>query len=408
MRMVNRWCVAVIMVMVCSLGGLARGADGNARVVVARVDVGSVTLDQILEQWAPAWYEITSQAITGAVAPGEVDARIQEAWDKAVDAAVRDEVFYQESVREFENFFQKLVEGYASGAGGSGTSRRQIEERLRGIINRNRQQQIDQIIRQSISSAGGFDNLVGVLRARGLTYEEWKERIVRKAYTYGYLFTLFEPMGDKVQPSPAKVLAYYRENQDKFTEPGRIVFRHIFLDNATRGGEDGAYDAATRVYSAIADGRMDFVQAAQTYSEDAQTKATGGLVDDISADPEREAWLSEVRRAASQQEPGKLGQILISPRGCHIVMLERAEPGQVVPYARAQKLILERMQRDRWEEKSDDYYRKLREVVHVEVLQPQFPAEYAWRNVQGKKIPRRIGMGTLPALETPQQGKASE
>ena len=231
---------------------------------------------------------------------------------------------------------------------------------------------------------------------------------MRKAYTYGYLFTLFEPMGNKVQPSPARVLAYYRENQDKFTEPGRIVFRHIYFDNATRGGEDGAYDAATRVYAAIADGRMDFVQAAQTYSEDAQTKAAGGLVDDISADPEREAWLAEVRRAASQQEPGKLGPILISPRGCHIVLLERAEPGRVIPYAQAQKLILERMQRDRWEQKSDEYYNKLREVVHVEILLPHFPQEYSWRNVQGKKIPRRIGMGTLPALETPQQGKASE
>ena len=118
MRMASRLHVAALIFLVCRMGGLARGADGNARVVVARVDIGSVTLDQILEQWAPAWYEVTSQAINGTIPVGEVDARIQEAWDKAVDAAVRDEVFYQESVREFENFFQKLVDSYASSGGG--------------------------------------------------------------------------------------------------------------------------------------------------------------------------------------------------------------------------------------------------------------------------------------------------
>lgn len=395
----GRLCVLLI----CAISMMvpvqnAAGADLSGKDVAARVGTGSVMLDQIFEQWGPAWYEVIGKAMAGTIQPSEVDAQLQQAWDKAMDAAVKDEVFYQEAVRDFDQQFTKLVDSYMASSGGremseEGSSRKQVEARLRRLIDKNRDQQVGEILERSIKAAGGIDNLIRTLRSRGLTYDIWKSRVVRKAYTYGYLFSVFEPMGDKVQPSPSKVLTYYKSHPDKFTEQGKVVFKQIFFDNATRGGEDGAYKAASAVYGAIADGKLGFDDAVAKYSDDKISKAQGGLEDGDSSDPERETWLAEVRDAAREQAPGKLGPVLISPRGCHIVMLVRADKGRLVPYARAQKLILDKMESDKWEKRSAEFFAKLRQEVLIEIVYKQFPARYAWANIQGKAMPRRIGAG---------------
>lgn len=371
--------------------------------VVARVGGRTIMLDQLMEQWGPAWYEVVNKATSGRISPAEVDAQLQTAWDKALETAIKDEMFYQEALREFDQQFQKMVDAMAAGSTGAG--RREAEERLKRLINKHRQEQISQITERSIKSAGGFENLARVLKNRGITFEEWKERLVRKAYTYSYLYNLFEPMGDKVEASPGKVKNFYRSHPELFTEPGKVVFKQIFFDNSTRGGEEGSYKAAASVYAAIAGGQLTFEDAVAKYSDDAPSKARGGVESGVSPEPDREAWLAEVREAAREQEPGKLGAILVSPRGCHLVILISAEKGRVVPFEVAQKQIQSKMAGDDWEKKSGELFRKLREVVSVEIAVKQFPQRYAWANVQGKQMPRRIGFGAAPSVdEAPASG----
>lgn len=382
--------IAALTLPVCALDT----PFGVGQTVVARVSTGSITLDQILEQFGPAWYEITGRAKSGTLAPSQVDAQLQKAWESALESALKDEVFYQEAMRSFEQKFQKYVDSYMAGNRGGAGARREVERRLKALMERNRNAQIQRMIEHNINKAGGFESLARMLKSRGLTFEDWKQRIVRKAYTYNFLFTVFEPMGKSVQPSPSKVLRYYRANRDKFTLPGRVIFRHIYTDNNKHGGEQQAYGVASEVYEKLATGKMTFDEAVKTYSEDQISAARGGLERGESTDPEREAWLAEVRQAASEQQPGKLGPVLISPRGCHIAILERAFPGELIPFKKAQKMILDQMENEKWQKRSDEYYQQLRKVMHINIMQPNFPQKYSWTNLGSQNVPRRIGFTT--------------
>lgn len=396
MRIVRRFSIMVVLAL-----GLvsARGADFAGKEVVARVGGDSITLDQLVEQWGPAWYEVIAKANSGTLSPAEVDKQLQAAWNKALETAIKDEVFYQEAQREFDQQFQKMVDGVASG-GQNSEGRHIVEERLKRLINKHRNEQITRIVEQSVKSAGGFENLARILNSRGISFDEWKARLVRKAYTYSFLYSLFEPMGENVQPSPVKIRNFYRSHPELFTEPGAVAFKQIFFDNTKRGGEQGSYKAASSVYAAIMDGRMTFDEAVAKYTDDPESKTHGGLEQGVSPDPDREAWLSEVRNAAREQAPGKLGPVLISPRGCHLVVLVSAAQGRVTPFGVAQKQIQSKMSNDDWEQRSKELYDRLKQVVSIEVVQQQFPQRYAWANVQGKALPRRIGIGANPALDT--------
>ncbi len=363
--------------------------------IVARVGTGSITRDQLMEQFGPAWYEITGQARAGQITATEVDKRLQDSWTKALEGAIKDEAFYQEAMRNFEATIQGYVDKQMAGArNGGGMTRKETEQRVRQIIDRQRHDIVQKMIEFNIKRAGGFDNLARMLKTRGISFDTWKQRILRKAYTYQFLMTRFQPMGNSVQPSPNKVLRYYRDNQDKFTEPGKVVFKHIFFDNKLHGGEQGAYQKATQAYTEIVKNQITFEDAVTKYSDDKVSAARGGVEDGVSTDAEREIWLEDLRQAAADQAPGKLGPVLISPRGCHITVLLRKDPGRVTPFKYAQKMILDKIENEKWQKLSDDYYRKLRSVMHIEIVHEKFPSEFSWDNLGKRNIPRRIGFDT--------------
>ncbi len=62
---------------------------------------------------------------------------------------------------------------------------------------------MERVISGQIKAAGGLDNLNNVLKSRGITYKDWKDRIVRKAFTYSYLYSVFEPLGVSMEPRTA-------------------------------------------------------------------------------------------------------------------------------------------------------------------------------------------------------------
>lgn len=208
----------------------------DRQMVVAQVGINTIVLDQVMEQWGPAWYEIISRAKREHLSGQQVDTLLQEAWNKALEVVVRDEIFYQEAVRSLDRQIEKIVNQQAATQGPG--ARNAVEKRIRAVFEKSKSEQVSQIIEGSIKSAGGFDNLCSVLKNRGITFEIWKERIIRKAYTYTYLSALFEPMGRVLQPSPRQVLNYYKQNRKQFLVPGKVVYRHIFLSSKLRGGDE--------------------------------------------------------------------------------------------------------------------------------------------------------------------------
>ncbi len=378
----------------------------NRKAVAAEVGQGIVTLDDVLALWGPAWYEVINHVQSGRLDVSEADAKLQEEWQKALETVIRNELLHQEAERDFENRFQKMVDQFlASREEAEGFTRRHAEEKLRRHFQRQIQEQVAAHIDRQIEAAGGMRNLRRVLQERQMTFDEFRDQVRRKGITAQYLQTRVFPLGP-IQPRPADIRAFYKEHPEVFAEPGATTFRHILFDNSKRGGENAAYLAAENVYNAIDEGRIGFEEAAKKFSDDPISAARGGLETGIGDDSPRETWLADVRAAAREEKPGEFGPIVLSDRGCHLIVLLKAEPDRVMPFRKAQRIIVEKMQADRWERESQKVYDEIKERARVVVRMQRFPESLSYANTVGrrpKSAPpvKRVGIGADPARRMP-------
>jgi parvulin-like peptidyl-prolyl isomerase len=187
------------------------------------------------------------------------------------------------------------------------------------------------------------------------------------------------------------VQRYYESHPQEFLRPSKVIFRHLLLANAKHNGEEQTYALAETIYTEIATQKISFAQAAKKYSDDESSSAAGGLEELVTPDSEREAWLADVRAAASEQPRGELGPILVSPRGCHLAELIAVKEPEKIPYSEAQKTIVAKMEQEKWETSANKLYAQLSREISVEILAPRFPDHYRWANSQAVKT-RRIGV----------------
>ncbi len=392
------FCLIFLFVISCNVGfSEKKGIDIDRNSIVARVDRGSVTLDQVMEIFGPAYYEIYNKFSIGKIPESRVNAELQKAWTKAVTSVVRDEMFYQEALNNYESVFQKYVDNQfqTSTAKGNSVLRSNVEDRIRRLMKKKQDEQVTKVINDQIKAAGGLDNLNSVLKSRGISFKEWKDRIVRKAFTYGYLYSVFEPLGVSIEPRPQQILKYYKANIDKFTLPGNVIFDHILISSKKHGGKNKADELAQKIGLAIIDKKISFKEAAQKLSDDPIGRKNGGREFGITNNPEREAWLSDVREAVREQKIGKL-EILESPTGYHITVLRKVAKGRKIPYKKAQKEIISKIKGDIWEAQSNKFYNELKKNMMVDIKQKSIPSQLLLKHGVSQKYSRKIGMSADP------------
>ncbi len=368
--------------------------------LAVKIDDEPLSIDQVFEAWGPAWYEVMNAARGGKIATDQVDTRLQQEWEKALDTVVREAVFHLEAERYFEDMLQEQVQQQYSRqqAGPNDGSRPIGRDRMEAEMRRQRDAQLrascEELINEKIRESGGAKGLKRILDSRSMTWEEWRQRQIRKAFTATYLHSKFRPV-EGVEYRPADILNFYKSNPALFTEPGEVLFRHILFSYDKYGGSKQAYEAAWDVYDKISQGMLRFEDAAKTYSDDTISALRGGLENRRSSDDSREGWLSFVRDAAREEEPNNLGPILESTVGYHLVMLLKEGEGTKIPYSIAQKFIQQRMRAEEWDRKCDALYEDLKKQVRIEVRTPAFPPQLSWQAVSGGRengvSVRRIG-----------------
>ena len=364
-------------------------ADPGARIpnpaekrLAVEVGKGYITVDQVIEIWGPAWQGALSEVQRGDLSTEACHERLQTAWEEALETAIREEVFYQEAEREFDKTIlaqaRMIYDNNRSRGGGydSGPTLRTIERELREQVGKSVEVQLNDFIDRYIRAAGGLTQLRKVIQDRGISWQQWRERIRRKAFTDQYLNMILGPRVPR-DASPADIRRYFKDHAGEFVEPGKVIFRHILFSFKERGGETAARLAAGNVYEALLEKRFSFEKAAERFSDDTKSRDRGGLEDAISPDPEREAWLSVIREAARTQDKGKVGSILISNTGCHLVVLLEAKPGRPIPFRKAQRDIRRKLFSERWEAAAQSLYQELRGKVRVKMLVPRYPEDYA-------------------------------
>lgn len=408
-----RLCV-IAACLLAALNPLAAGdmdlPETRRKAYVVEVGSARVPLEQILEVWGPSWHETVLSVQRGKLPAGECDAKLLAEWKAAIETVVREEIFYQEAEREFDMMIVKQARqifeqqtGRRSSPGSMATEER-IRRDLRQHFEKSVQRQLTDFVDRHIRAAGGLEQLKRVIAGRGITWTEWRERLKKKAFADQYLRTT---LGPRVQshPRPADIREYYRDHPDEFRTAGAVVFRHILFSFDKRGGEEAARSAAGSVYDAIAEGRMTFEEAARRFSDDEASKTRGGLEETVSTDPDREAWLHDVREAVRGEEPGAIGPILLSAAGAHLVMPISEQPGAAISFREAQGAIKKKLHAAQWETELEKLYEELRDKVRVKILMPEFPAQYRWAAVANRRHARpsrRIGPGPVPESDASQ------
>lgn len=337
---------------------------------VVLVGHGRITADQVFELWTPVWYETLAKVRNGKMVPQEGDARLNDEWQKAILALIKDELFFQEAEREHNSFINMIVDNIMRQ--GAEKPRMQITSEIRRLMEQDMEKHFRNLNTELVKETGGIIKLHKVLEGRGLTYMEWQNRLKKKAFTQSYLHQILKPRAPN--PGPKQIQQYYASHPEEFSRPGIVRFRHVYFSNALRGADQAREDAA-EVWERLVDGEIDFETAAMQYSDDEESKNKGGLETvDEAIDPEREAWLSDIRTALREETPGEIAPILESPFGCHVVQLVSIGQERKIPFSEVSRDIDRKLQSKIWEEETDRYFATIRKNTEIKVLLPNFPS----------------------------------
>lgn len=376
--------------------------EGYSMGPVAVVGPNRIGADMVFELWRPFWQETQAKVRNGKMSAAEGDAKLHEEWERAVRALVKDELFFQEAEREHNSFINAIVERFSRG--GDPRPRSQIAADVRRMMQQDMDKSLRQFNAMEVKRSGGMLKLHKVLEGRGLTYAEWQTRLKKRAFTEFYLHQILKPRAPN--PGPRQVQQYYASHPDEFSRPGTVKFRHVFFSTAKRGEEEAREDAV-QTWEMLVDGEIDFETAVARYSDDEVSKPDGGLeTEDEASDPEREAWLGDIRNALREESPGEIGPILESPFGFHVATLISIGPDQRIPFQEVRREIEGKLTGKVWEEETDRYFASIRKNTPIRVLMPDFPQHLSCAVLTGapQRGPR-IYSTSMPQVYSPRGGR---
>lgn len=369
---------------------------------VALVGHGRIGAEQVLELWTPVWSETQAKVRNGKMDPREGDAKLHVEWEKALRALIKEELFFQEAEREHSSMVNGLIDRMMRG--GADRPRSQMAAEVRRLVQQDIDKHLRMLAAEVIKESGGRVKLHKVLESRGLTFMEWQNRLKKRAFSQSYLHMILKPRAPN--PGPRQIQQYYSSNPDEFSRPGVVKFRHIFLSNSLRG-EERARDDAVEAWERLVDGEIGFDAAVAEYSDDPESKARGGLETEAEAsDPEREAWLADIRAALREETPDEIGPILESPFGCHVAVLLSIGPPQRVPFQEVRREIEAKLAGKIWEEETDRYFAEIRKATDIRILHSSFPPQMSCSAQAGvsRRQPRVVNTAR-PEILSPRGGR---
>lgn len=197
----------------------------------------------------------------------------------------------------------------------------------------------DRALNERIREEYGGDRLrvARTLQAQGTTMESFRKRH-REQMIVGLMTREFVS-SDKIVISPARVEAFYQENQDKFKLEDQIKLRMIVIAQAPGGEAGAARKLAGEIRAKIKEGAA-FAEMASIYSTGSQRSQGGdwGWV-------ERKVLREDLAEVAFKMKPGELSEVIDRPDASFLMLIEETKPSHVRPLSEV-TLQVEKMLRD--------------------------------------------------------------
>lgn len=186
------------------------------------------------------------------------------------------------------------------------------------------------------------------------TYKMPEKRRVR------YLSLSAEALRARMTVTPQEIEAKYQQNSQTYSMPEQIRASHILFK--TEGKDAAVVTKQAEAVLAKVKAGGDFAALARQYSEDDQSKPTGGDLDYFG----RGAMTPEFEEAAWALEVGKTSEIVKSPFGLHIIKLTDKKAAATKTLAEVRAQIEDQI---RWE-KAQAETSKIGEEIAKEIKEP--------------------------------------
>jgi peptidyl-prolyl cis-trans isomerase C len=202
------------------------------------------------------------------------------------------------------------------------------------------------------------------LEQAGLTEAEYKTDLKHRMSVEKMIALEVE---SRVEVSDEEVRAFYESNPEAFARPEEAHVRHILIsvpEDADEATREAARSKAEKALARAREPGADFGALAQEYSDDTSA-SDGGDLGFVRA----EVLVEPFAEAAFALEPGQISDVVESPFGLHIILVEARRGGDTVPLEEVSDRIRELLREQKTQQALADLIDELRELGKVEIVE---------------------------------------
>ncbi len=175
---------------------------------------------------------------------------------------------------------------------------------------------------------------------------------------------LEEALKGKTEVSEAEIQQYYKENQDRFTEPLEVKIRHIFVTS----------EAALKEVLTKLSQTEDFAKLASIYNLD-RSKEDGGSLGWIKRGQLAPSFAQFEEAAFSLRNRGETSEVVQTNLGYHLIQLDDKRGAVVRPYERVKEGIRYFLQTKKRQDAYLQYVKELKSKAKIVVNEKLWAAE---------------------------------
>jgi len=218
-----------------------------------------------------------------------------------------------------------------------------------------------------LDEKGMRDFLENYVISRELLYQEAKKKgfetspgIQAKVENFKRM-TLIDALLDeavkgKTEVSESEILQYYRENQERFTEPLEVKIRHIFVTS-----DSALKEVLTRLSQ-----REDFSKLASIYNMD-RSKEDGGTLGWIRRGQLAPSFAQFEEAAFGLKSKGEVSEVIQSGSGYHLIQLEEKRGTTLRPFEKVKEGIRFFLQTKKRQDTYLQYVKDLKSKARIQV-----------------------------------------
>ena len=203
------------------------------------------------------------------------------------------------------------------------------------------------------------------LQTEGFTEETYRKHMEGMIAAKRYLDDIRAGAG---KVSDQELEQYYRDNKQRLTFPEQVRVRQILLvwkPRGTRNDRQATREAMAPILEQARAGE-DFAELARKHSEDPETAPRGGDLGFF----HRGERVPALEQAAFALKPGEISDMVETPFGVHILLLEERRDAYLLPLDQVRDQLRGHVQDEKAEQAVQGEIARLRDAAEIKILIP--------------------------------------